>query len=87
MTIVITPESYPKRKLPVPAKIARAMLKMRPMLAAFVYRHNEDWMRYGILIKHLKSTCYCSRYILAQAMMYSRHRRMLVMLHLQGSLA
>ena len=34
MTIVITPESYPKRKLPVPAKMARAKLKKRPIAAA-----------------------------------------------------
>lgn len=33
MTIVITPESYPKRKLPVPAKMARAKLKKSPMVA------------------------------------------------------
>lgn len=34
MTMVMTPESYPKRKLPVPAKMARARLKKRPMVAA-----------------------------------------------------
>ena len=33
MTIVITPESYPKRKLPVPAKMARAKLKKSPIVA------------------------------------------------------
>jgi hypothetical protein len=33
MTMVITPESYPKRKLPVPANMARAKLKKRPIVA------------------------------------------------------
>lgn len=32
MTMVMTPESYPKRKLPVPAKMARAKLKKSPIV-------------------------------------------------------
>lgn len=34
ITMVMTPESYPKRKLPVAAKMARQTLKMRPILIA-----------------------------------------------------
>ena len=33
MTIVITPESYPKRKLPLAANTARQTLKRRPISA------------------------------------------------------